>query len=29
MREHGFVDRIVPRQKLRSELARIIDYCGK
>ncbi|MFQ6048427.1 MAG: acetyl-CoA carboxylase, carboxyltransferase subunit beta [Phycisphaerae bacterium] len=29
MLEHGFVDRIVPRAKLRSEIARIIDYCGK
>ena len=27
--EKGFVDRIVPRQELRSEIARIIDYCGK
>ena len=26
---HGFVDRIVPRPQLRSEIARIIDYCGK
>mgnify|MGYP005838073633 CR=1 FL=1 len=26
---HGFVDRIVHRAKLRSEIARIIDYCGK
>jgi acetyl-CoA carboxylase carboxyl transferase subunit beta len=25
--EHGFVDRIVTRQKLRSEIAKIIDYC--
>jgi acetyl-CoA carboxylase carboxyl transferase subunit beta len=25
---HGFVDRIVPRAELRSEIARIIDYCG-
>jgi acetyl-CoA carboxylase carboxyl transferase subunit beta len=24
---HGFVDRIVPRRDLRTELARIIDYC--
>ena len=29
MVEHGFVDRIVPRAKLRSEIARTIDYCGK
>ncbi len=27
--EHGFVDRIVPRPELRTEIARIIDYCGK
>src|SRR5436309_5277400 len=25
--KHGFVDRIVPRKDLRTELARIIDYC--
>ncbi len=29
MVEHGFVDRIVARGQLRSELARIVDYCGK
>ena len=29
MLEHGFVDRIVHRSHLRSEIARIIDYCGK
>ena len=29
MLEHGFVDRIVHRKDLRSEIARIIDYCGK
>jgi acetyl-CoA carboxylase carboxyl transferase subunit beta len=27
--EHGFVDRIVPRAELRTEVARIIDYCCK
>lgn len=27
--EHGFVDMIVHRKDLRSELARLIDYCGK
>ena len=27
--EHGFIDRIVPRSKLKSEIARVIDYCGK
>ena len=25
--KHGFVDRIVHRRDLRTELARIIDYC--
>ena len=27
--EHGYVDRIVKRPDLKSEIARIIDYCGK
>ncbi|MGA2914977.1 MAG: acetyl-CoA carboxylase, carboxyltransferase subunit beta [Sedimentisphaerales bacterium] len=27
--EHGFVDSIVHRKDLRSEIARLIDYCGK
>ncbi len=27
--EHGFVDRIVRRANLKSEIARVIDYCGK
>jgi acetyl-CoA carboxylase carboxyl transferase subunit beta len=27
--EKGFVDRIVSRQDLRSDVARVIDYCGK
>ncbi|MEX2175587.1 MAG: acetyl-CoA carboxylase, carboxyltransferase subunit beta [Pirellulaceae bacterium] len=27
--EHGFVDRIVSRSRLKSEIARSIDYCGK
>jgi len=27
--EHGFIDMIVERKELRSELARLIDYCGK
>jgi len=26
---HGFIDRIVPRSRLKSEIARSIDYCGK
>ncbi len=27
--EHGFIDRIVRRPDLKSEIARSIDYCGK
>lgn len=27
--EHGFIDRIVNRAKLKPEIARVIDYCGK
>jgi acetyl-CoA carboxylase carboxyl transferase subunit beta len=27
--EHGFIDRIVRRHELKSEIARAIDYCGK
>lgn len=27
--QHGFIDRIVPRDKLKTEIARTIDYCGK
>jgi acetyl-CoA carboxylase carboxyl transferase subunit beta len=27
--EHGFIDRIVSRKDLKSELARAIDYCNK
>lgn len=27
--EHGFIDRIVHRARLKSEIARTIDYCGK
>lgn len=26
--EHGFIDRIVSRERLKSEIARTIDYCG-
>ncbi|MBN1341444.1 MAG: acetyl-CoA carboxylase carboxyltransferase subunit beta [Phycisphaerae bacterium] len=29
MLDHGFIDRVVARKNLRSEIARIIDYCGK
>ncbi len=27
--EHGFIDMIVARKDLRSEIGRLIDYCGK
>jgi acetyl-CoA carboxylase carboxyl transferase subunit beta len=27
--EHGFIDRIVRRKDLKSEIAKTIDYCGK
>jgi acetyl-CoA carboxylase carboxyl transferase subunit beta len=27
--EHGYIDRIVRRSDLKSEIARAIDYCGK
>ena len=27
--EHGYIDRIVRRSDLKSEIARVIDYCGK
>ncbi len=27
--EHGYIDRIVRRDALKSEIARVIDYCGK
>ncbi len=27
--EHGYIDRIVQRGRLKSEIARAIDYCGK
>lgn len=27
--QHGFIDRIVSRSRLKSEIARSIDYCGK
>ena len=29
MMEHGYIDRIVHRKNLRSEIARLIDYCNK
>jgi acetyl-CoA carboxylase carboxyl transferase subunit beta len=27
--EHGYIDRIIKRADLKSEIARVIDYCGK
>jgi acetyl-CoA carboxylase carboxyl transferase subunit beta len=27
--KHGYIDRIVKRAELKSEIARVIDYCGK
>jgi acetyl-CoA carboxylase carboxyl transferase subunit beta len=29
LQEHGFVDFVVHRKDLRSEIARIVDFCGK
>lgn len=29
LREHGFVDFVVPRKDLRSEIARLVDFCVK
>ena len=29
LQEKGFIDRIVSRHDLRSDIARVIDYCGK
>lgn len=29
LQEHGFVDHVVHRKDLRSEIARLVDYCGK
>ncbi len=29
LQSKGFIDRIIPRPELRSEIARVIDYCGK
>jgi len=26
--QHGFIDRIVHRRELRTEIARLTDYCG-
>ena len=27
--KHGYVDRVVRRAELKSEIAGVIDYCGK
>ncbi len=27
MQEHGFIDRIVPRERMRDEIGKIIEYC--
>jgi acetyl-CoA carboxylase carboxyl transferase subunit beta len=29
LQQHGFLDFVVHRKDLRSEIARLIDYCGK
>ena len=29
LQEHGFVDFVTHRKDLRSEIARLVDYCGK
>jgi acetyl-CoA carboxylase carboxyl transferase subunit beta len=29
LKEHGFIDFVVHRKDLRSEIARIVDFCGK
>ena len=29
LEEHGFIDFVVHRKDLRSEIARLVDYCGK
>src|SRR4051812_48839866 len=29
LEEHGFIDFVVPRKDLRSEIARLVDFCGK
>ena len=29
LQEHGFIDFVVHRKELRSEIARLIDFCGK
>ena len=29
LQEHGFIDFVVHRKDLRSEIARLVDFCGK
>jgi acetyl-CoA carboxylase carboxyl transferase subunit beta len=29
LKEHGFIDFVVHRKDLRSEIARLVDFCGK
>jgi acetyl-CoA carboxylase carboxyl transferase subunit beta len=29
LKQHGFVDFVVHRKDLRSEIARLVDFCGK
>jgi acetyl-CoA carboxylase carboxyl transferase subunit beta len=29
LQQHGFLDFVVPRKELRSEIARLVDFCGK
>ena len=29
LKDHGFVDFVVHRKDLRSEIARLVDFCGK
>jgi acetyl-CoA carboxylase carboxyl transferase subunit beta len=29
LEEHGFIDFVVHRKDMRSEIARLVDFCGK
>lgn len=29
LQDHGFIDFVVPRQNLRREIAKLVDFCGK
>jgi acetyl-CoA carboxylase carboxyl transferase subunit beta len=29
LKDHGFLDFVVHRKDLRSEIARLVDFCGK